>query len=109
MAVQPGQRGGAPNRKGLADAQMLALIRAIHAELKGAYGPPGRVKEIRGRGFPRRQGTRRTVDARDQHLWSAQAALQGDDGREAFAASGAEPAESELHAGCSQPGLEGLV
>jgi transposase InsO family protein len=31
---------------------MLALIRAIHAELKGAYGSPRMVKEIRGRGFP---------------------------------------------------------
>jgi putative transposase len=45
-------RDGPPNRKRLADAQMLALIRAIHAELKGAYGSPRVVKEIRGRGFP---------------------------------------------------------
>ena len=49
---QAWKRGGAPNRKRLADAQMLALIRAIHAELKGAYGSPRMVKEIRGRGFP---------------------------------------------------------
>lgn len=34
------------------DAQMLALIQAIHAELKGAYGSPRRIRELRGRGFP---------------------------------------------------------
>ena len=49
---QAWKRGGTPNRKRLADAQMLTLIRAIHAELKGAYGSPRMVKEIRGRGFP---------------------------------------------------------
>jgi putative transposase len=32
------KRGGTPERKRLTDAQMLALIRAIHAGLKGAYG-----------------------------------------------------------------------
>jgi putative transposase len=31
---------------------MLALIQAIHAELKGAYGSPRMVRELRGRGFP---------------------------------------------------------
>jgi transposase InsO family protein len=30
---------------------MLALIRAIHAELKGAYGSPRMVRELRARGF----------------------------------------------------------
>ena len=29
-------RGGSPNRKRLTDRQMLALIRALHAELKEA-------------------------------------------------------------------------
>ena len=38
--------------KRLTDAQLLALIRAIHAELKGAYGSPRMVGELRGRGFP---------------------------------------------------------
>ena len=46
------KRGGKPGRKRLTDAQMLALIRAIHEELKGAYGSPRMVKELRGRGFP---------------------------------------------------------
>ena len=32
------KRGGTPDRKRLSDSQMPALIRSIHAELKGAYG-----------------------------------------------------------------------
>lgn len=44
--------GGKPNRKRLTDAQMLALIQAIHAEFKGIYGSPRMVRELRGRGFP---------------------------------------------------------
>ena len=45
------KRGGVAERKGLTDAQMLALIQAIHAELKGAYGSPRMVRELRRRGF----------------------------------------------------------
>jgi len=45
------KRGGKPGKKRLTDAQMLALIRAIHTELKGAYGSPRMVKELRSRGF----------------------------------------------------------
>ena len=45
------KRGGTPERKRLTDAQMLALIRAIHVELKGAYGSPRMVRELRDRGF----------------------------------------------------------
>jgi putative transposase len=44
--------GGRSNGRRLRDPQLLALIRAIHAQLKGAYGSPRMVKEIRGRGFP---------------------------------------------------------
>jgi putative transposase len=44
--------GGRSNGKRLRDPQLLALIRAIHAQLKGAYGSPRMVKQIRGRGFP---------------------------------------------------------
>jgi putative transposase len=44
--------GGTANRKRLSDPQMLTLIRAIHAEPKGAFGSPRMVREIRGRGFP---------------------------------------------------------
>jgi hypothetical protein len=37
---------------------MLALIQAIHAELKGAYGSPRMVRELRDRGFrPARSGS----------------------------------------------------
>ena len=35
------KRGGTPNRKRLTDTQTLAVIRAIHVELKGAYGSNG--------------------------------------------------------------------
>ena len=45
------KRGGKPDRKRLSESQMLALIRAIHAELKGAYGSPRMVRELRTRGF----------------------------------------------------------
>ena len=45
------KRGGVPDRKRLTDRQMLALIRAIHAELKGAYGSPRMVRELRARAF----------------------------------------------------------
>ena len=40
-------RGGIVERKRLSDTQMLALIRAIHAETKGAYGSPRMRRELR--------------------------------------------------------------
>jgi transposase InsO family protein len=43
--------GGSPERKRLTDTQMLTLIRSIHVELKGAYGSPRMVRELRARGF----------------------------------------------------------
>lgn len=46
------KRGGCPARKRLTDAQLLTLIRAIHAQYKGAYGSPRMVDELRERGFP---------------------------------------------------------
>lgn len=45
------KRGGRPRRTRLSDAQMLALIRAIHREFKGAYGSPRMVRELKQRGF----------------------------------------------------------
>jgi putative transposase len=45
------QCGGTPDRQGLTDVQLLALIRSIHAELKAAYGSPRMVRELRARGF----------------------------------------------------------
>jgi len=44
-------RGGRRDRKWLTDAQMLALIRAIHAQFKGTYGSPRMVEELRDRGL----------------------------------------------------------
>ena len=46
------KQGGTPDRMRLTDAQMLGWIRAIHAALKGAYGSPSMVRELRGRGVP---------------------------------------------------------
>jgi len=46
------KRGGSPHRKRLTDEQLLALIKAIHQELKGAYGSPRTVRELRARGVP---------------------------------------------------------
>ena len=46
------KRGGSPNRKRLSDVQLLALIQTIHRQLKGAYGSPRMVRELRSRGFP---------------------------------------------------------
>jgi len=45
------KRGGSPDRKQLTDVQMLAVIGSIHAELKGAYGSPRMMRELRQRGF----------------------------------------------------------
>lgn len=45
------KHGGTPRRKWLTDAQLLALSQSIHAELKGAYGSPRMIKELRGRGL----------------------------------------------------------
>ena len=45
------KRGGTPCRKRLTDAQTLAVIRGIHVELRGAYGSPRMLRELRLRGF----------------------------------------------------------
>jgi putative transposase len=44
-------RGGSPDRKRLTDAQLVALMRAVHAEVKCAYGSPRMLDELRARGF----------------------------------------------------------
>ena len=45
------KRGGKHDRRRLTDEQTIAVIRAIHAELKGAYGSPRMIRELRLRGF----------------------------------------------------------
>jgi putative transposase len=42
--------GGKQNSGRLTDAQLLALMRAIHAQFKGAYGSPRMHRELRDRG-----------------------------------------------------------
>jgi putative transposase len=44
--------GGTPHRKRLTNAQLLACIAAIHKQMKGAYGSPRMVLELRARGIP---------------------------------------------------------
>ena len=46
------KRGGSSKRKRLTNAQLLALLQTIHRELKGAYGSPRMLLEVRARGFP---------------------------------------------------------
>jgi putative transposase len=47
-----GKRGGTLERQRLSDAQLLTLIRTIHAQYKGAYGSPSITEEVRSRSFP---------------------------------------------------------
>jgi putative transposase len=46
-----GKRGGG-RQKRLSEAQLLMLIRAVHAETKGAYGSPRVFRELKARGVP---------------------------------------------------------
>lgn len=41
----------APRFSVIIPAQLLALIRSNHEELKGIYGSPRVIRELRGRGF----------------------------------------------------------
>ena len=45
-------RAGSQAQCWLSEAQMLTLIRAIHAEVDGAYGAPRITQEIKARGLP---------------------------------------------------------
>lgn len=45
------QRGGTPDRTRLTDQQALVAIQSLHAEVKGAYGSPRMVRELRHRGL----------------------------------------------------------
>ncbi len=44
------KRGGG-RQKCLSDAQLLTLMRAVHAETKGAYGSPRVYRELKDRGI----------------------------------------------------------
>ena len=44
------RRGGSPARTRLTDPQVVALIKSIHAEVKGAYGARRMHRELQGRG-----------------------------------------------------------
>ena len=44
------RRGGTPNPSRPSDAQAVVLMKAIHAEVKGAYGSRRMHRELQGRG-----------------------------------------------------------
>lgn len=43
--------GGTPDRTRLTDAQLLMLLRSVHAQYKAAYGSPRMYRELRERGY----------------------------------------------------------
>ena len=45
-------RGGSPSDKRLTDVQLVAMLRSIYEETKGAYGSPRMLVELHERGFP---------------------------------------------------------
>ncbi len=45
------KRGGIPDRTRLTDAQLLMLLRSVHAQYKAAYGSPRMYRELRERGY----------------------------------------------------------
>jgi putative transposase len=58
-------KGGGSGRTRLSDAALLALIRAIHAETRGAYGAPRIWRELKDRGY--RVGKERVRKLMQQH------------------------------------------
>jgi len=97
------KRGATPERQRLTDAQLLTLIRTIHAQYQGAYGSPRMTEEVRSRGFPASKspverlmsnnGIRARHKRRCNNRFPAQTA-----GR-------AERVEPQLHAGRAQSGV----
>ncbi len=59
------KRGGKPDRTRLTDAQAVALMNSIHAEVKGAYGSRRMHRELQGRG--QRIGLRRVERLMREH------------------------------------------
>jgi len=107
-----GKRGGTKDHWRLTDNQMLALIRVIPAELKGAYGSPRRVRELRARDFPasKEPVERRMQDhgIRVRHNRRYQATTDSKHGHVAneeplFLAEYAFPLAPLEHAGCGFP------
>lgn len=59
------RRGGKPDRTRLSDAQAVALLKSIHAEVRGAYGSRRMHRELQGRGH--RIGLRRVERLMREH------------------------------------------
>lgn len=91
------KRGSTPDRKRQTDAQILTLIRAIDAELKGSYGSLRMVLELRDRGFSaateRVERLMRENGIRARHKRRYKVTTDF----EVRIAGGREPAGSELH------------
>lgn len=45
-------RRGGQREKRLSDVQLVALIRAVHVRVRGAYGSPRMWQELKGQGVP---------------------------------------------------------
>jgi putative transposase len=71
------RRGGRQNSGRLTDAQLLVLIRVIHAQFKGVYGSPRMHEELRSRGHRvgkarvERLMRRHGIRARHKRRWKA--------------------------------------
>ena len=91
------QDGGTADRTRLTDAQLLALLRGLHAQYKAAYGSPRMDRELRRVRLPGEQDAGGAADARARPASAPQAPLQGDDRFEACAAGGGQRAGARLH------------
>ncbi len=102
-----GERGS-PQRRHLTDEALLAHIRAVHAETRGAYGWPRIWRELVKRGVRvGKQRVQRLMQAA-RHSCAWQAALsRGHDRQPARSAGGAEPVGSQLLTGAPEHGLVG--
>jgi hypothetical protein len=86
---------------------MHALIQAIHTELKGAYGSPRMVRELRDHGFTgSKQHVERWMRENDIRARYKRRFKATTDSK-ACATGGAEPAGSELRAARAQSSRDG--
>ena len=87
---------------------LLVHVKAIHAEVKAEYGWPRIWKELLDRGIPvGKERVRRLMAGAAWHQGSDEAQVQGDDGFEARAAGGPQPARTAVRGQRTQPGLDG--
>ncbi len=84
---------------------MRALIRSIHAELKGAYGSPRMVRELRARGFSAcKERAERLMRENGIHARQKRRYKVTTDSKHGLPV--AEPARQKLHTDGAEPGLD---